>query len=63
LVRNFVKIEIMKLLVMKFSPYSYYVLPLGPKGSPQHRILRRPQSVLPLMEETKFSTQKQQGEL
>ena len=33
----------MKLLIMQFSPVSYYLLLLRPKYLPQHSILDRPQ--------------------
>jgi hypothetical protein len=36
-------VQIMKLLIMKFSPLPCYLVPLRPKYSPQHRILRHPQ--------------------
>jgi hypothetical protein len=35
----------MKLLIMLFSPFSCHFLPLRSKYSPQHRILKHPQSM------------------
>jgi hypothetical protein len=35
-------VQIMKLLIMKFSPHSCYLAPLSPKYSPQHPILELP---------------------
>jgi hypothetical protein len=32
----------MKLLIMQFSPVSYYFIPLGSKYPPQHPVLRPP---------------------
>jgi hypothetical protein len=46
----------MKLYVMKFSPASYYVIPLGSKYSHQHSALKPSVYVLSLMQETKFHT-------
>jgi hypothetical protein len=36
-------VQIMKLLIMKFSPLPCYLVPLRPKYSPQHPILKHPQ--------------------
>jgi hypothetical protein len=36
-------VQIRKLLIMKFSPFPCYLVPLRPKYSPQHPILKRPQ--------------------
>jgi hypothetical protein len=43
------RVHAVKLLTMKFSPFSYYFFPLRPKYSPQHTVPRYFQSVLPLM--------------
>jgi hypothetical protein len=37
-------VQIMELLIMKFFPQSCYLVPLRPKYSPQHPILKHPQS-------------------
>jgi hypothetical protein len=36
----------MKLLIIKFSPFPCYLVPLGPKYSPQHPILKHPYPTL-----------------
>jgi len=36
-----------QLLIIRFSPLSWYLVPRRPKYSPQHPILKHPQSVLP----------------
>jgi len=36
-------VNITKLLIMKFSPLPYYLVPLGPIHRPQHPILKHPQ--------------------
>jgi hypothetical protein len=48
----------MKLLVMQFPPISHHFISLLSRYSPQHPVLKRPQSVCvpPLMLETKFRT-------
>jgi hypothetical protein len=40
------KVQIMKLLVMQFSPASYHFIPLRSKYSPQHPVLKYSQSML-----------------
>ena len=37
-------VQIIKLFIMKFSSSSFYLVPLKPKYSPQHPILKHPQS-------------------
>jgi hypothetical protein len=48
----------LKLLIMHFSPASFYFIPLGSKYSPWHPGLKQTPSVyvLPLISETKFHT-------
>jgi hypothetical protein len=36
-------VQIIKLLIMKFSPLPCYLVPLRPRSSPQHPILKHPQ--------------------
>jgi hypothetical protein len=36
-------VQILKLLIMQFSPLPCYIIPLWPKYYPQHSILRHPQ--------------------
>ena len=36
-------VKVMKLLLMGFSPFSCYFLPLGPNSPPRHPILKNPQ--------------------
>jgi hypothetical protein len=48
------RVQITKLLVMQFSPFSRHLFPLRSKYPPQHPVLKHPQYVLPLMSETKF---------
>ena len=50
----------MKLLVMQSSPFSCYLIPIGPTYSPQHSILENPQpTFLPQCERPRFTpTQK-----
>jgi hypothetical protein len=38
-------VQVMKLLIMKFSSVSYHFLPLRSKYSPQHPVLKHPQSM------------------
>jgi hypothetical protein len=47
------RVKVMKLLIMQFSPNSCLFIPLWPKYSPQHPVLKY---VCPLMSETKFHT-------
>jgi hypothetical protein len=50
------KLQIMKLLTVQFSPLSCYFLPLMSKYSPQHPVLKHPQSVfLPYCERPSFT--------
>jgi hypothetical protein len=49
-------VQVMKLIIMQFSPTSYQFIPLWLRYSPQHPVLKYPQSVSPLMAETKFHT-------
>ena len=39
-------VQITKLLIMQFSPLPCYLVPLRPKYSPQHPVLRHPKSTL-----------------
>jgi len=39
------KAQFMKLLIILFSPFSCYFLPLRSKYSPQHPVLKHPQSI------------------
>jgi hypothetical protein len=39
------RVQVMKLLIMQFSPASCHFIPLRPKKLPQHPVLRHPQSV------------------
>ena len=39
-------VQIIKLLIMYFSPFPYYLVPPRPKYSPQHPILKHPQPKL-----------------
>jgi hypothetical protein len=51
------RVQVMKLLIMQFCPTSYHFIRLWSKYSPQHPVLRHPQSMfLPLMSETMFYT-------
>jgi hypothetical protein len=34
--------QVMKFLIMQFSPISCYFIPLGSERSPQHSVLKRP---------------------
>jgi hypothetical protein len=38
-------VQVMKILFMQFSPASYYLIPLGSRYSPQHPVLKHPQSM------------------
>jgi hypothetical protein len=38
-------VQIMALLIMKFSLHPCYLVPLRPKYSPQHPILKHPQPI------------------
>jgi hypothetical protein len=53
---NFIcrRLQATNLLIMHFSPVSYYIIHLRPKYSPQHPVLKDLQSVRPLMSETSF---------
>jgi hypothetical protein len=46
----------MKLLIMQFPPISRHFTSLRFKYSPQHPVIKRLQSVFPLMLDTKFRT-------
>jgi hypothetical protein len=49
------KVQVMKFLIMQFSAYSYYVIPLGPKCLFSAPYSQTPSvSVSPVMLETKF---------
>ena len=49
-------VQIIKLLIMQFSPLSCYLVPLRPKSSPQHPILKHPQhTFLPQCERPIFT--------
>jgi hypothetical protein len=39
-------VQIMKLPIVQLSPFSYYFIPLRSKYSPQHPVLKHPQSML-----------------
>jgi hypothetical protein len=39
-------VQIMKLPTVQLSPFSRYFIPLRSKFSPQHPVLKRPQSML-----------------
>jgi hypothetical protein len=39
------RVQVMKLLIMQFSPASHNSVPLWPKCSPQHPVLEHPQSM------------------
>jgi hypothetical protein len=46
----------MELLIMKFSPLPRYLIPPRPKYSPQHPILKHPQSMfLPQFQQPSFT--------
>jgi hypothetical protein len=48
-------VQIIKLLVMQFSPL-FYLVPLWPKYSPQHPVLKHPQlTFLPQCERPSFT--------
>jgi hypothetical protein len=49
-------VQIIKLLLMQFSPSSYYILSPGSKYSAQHLILKYPQYKFILEWNTKFHT-------
>ena len=50
------RVQIIKLLTVSFSPLSCYLVPLRPKYSPQHPILKNPQpTFLPQYEGTSFT--------
>jgi hypothetical protein len=46
------RVQVMKLLIMQFSPASRHFISLRSKYSPQHPVLIYPKSVPPLMTET-----------
>jgi len=49
-------VQIIKLLIMQFSPLPCYLVPLWPKYSPQHSILHHPQpTFLPQCERPSFT--------
>jgi hypothetical protein len=50
------RVQVMKLLIMQFSPASFYFICLLSKYFPQHRALKYLVCVTPLMSETKFHT-------
>jgi hypothetical protein len=39
-----ITLQVMTFLIIQFSPTSYHFIPLRPKYSPQHSVLKRPQS-------------------
>jgi hypothetical protein len=39
------RVQVMKLLIMQFSPTSYHFIPLWSKYSPQHPVLKHPESI------------------
>jgi hypothetical protein len=39
------RVQAMKLLILQFSPISYHFISLGIKYSPQHPLLKHPQSM------------------
>jgi hypothetical protein len=39
------RVQVMENLIMPFSPTSYYFIPIRFKYSPQHPVLKHPQSV------------------
>jgi hypothetical protein len=53
-------VQIMKLLIMKSSPLPCYLVPLGPKYSPQHYSQTPSAYVPPSMSATKFHTHTKQ---
>jgi hypothetical protein len=58
------RVQIMKLLIMHFSPAFYYLIPLRSKYSPQHSILRHPQSmVFPSYERASFTPIQNTGKI
>jgi len=55
------RVNIIKLLIMKFSPLPCYLVPLRPKYSPQHPILKHPQPRHTSMSQENSNTQSQQA--
>ena len=51
-------VQMIKFLIVYFSPLPYYLIPLRPKFSPQHPILKHPQLVFLPLWVTKFHTHK-----
>lgn len=51
------RLQVMKLLVMTFSPTSYHFFRLLSKYSPQHSVLKYPLFIFHLMSETNFHNQ------
>jgi hypothetical protein len=43
-------VQVMKLLIMQFSPTSYHFIPLWSKYSPQHPALKHPQPTQSMMQ-------------
>jgi hypothetical protein len=39
------RVQVMKLLIMQFSPTSHHFIPLRSKYCPQHPVLKHPQSM------------------
>jgi len=61
---NWWRVQIIKLLIMQFSPFPWYLVPLRPIYPPQHPILKHHQSTFLLNSATKFHTYiKQQAKL
>jgi hypothetical protein len=57
-------INIINLLIMKFCSLSCYLVPLRPKYSPQHPILKQPQSTFrPQCQRPSFTPIKKQAKL
>jgi len=62
--KNWWRLQIIKILIMQFSPLSCYLVPLRPKYLTQHPILKHPQSTFLFQHErTYFTTIQETGNI